>query len=265
MKKVLPIILFIAILLNNCEKSSYLIDDDPFYPTIIGKIDPYDLTEMRTEFSEKNIYLFSSLNEFGFCAPPEDYFTPMTPPGDTVSSQAEAIAIAKRFIAKNPQFTGVRDTADLRFTYFKRTTGHSDGSARWHLYSALQKKDTLDVLSTQIIITIRCREVYSCTGNWYPEVYVPGRINVTAGEARDILLDMKATHFNIAGNPYNVTITRESLSWSTAKLMVVPIQTGETTELRLAWQVNIPSPVFYLMYVDAMTGQIIKQEPTIIS
>jgi hypothetical protein len=47
--------------------------------------------------------------------------------------------------------------------------------------------------------------------------------------------------------------------------MVVPIRTGETTELRLAWQVNIPSPVFYLIYVDAMTGQIIKQEPTIIS
>ncbi len=265
MKKNLLIILVLASFLSNCEKSSYPVNFDINYPTIIRKIDAEQLTRLRSDYSERNSYLFSSLNQFGYCAPPEEYKEPESMSSGSVSSPYEAISVAKRFIAKNSQFTGIADTNDLHFIQVRETSGNQDGLNRWHLHSELQKFDSIEVLSTQIIITIRGKEVYSCVGNWYPEIYIPDEIKVSLGKAKEILLNTTATHYNIAGQPYYVKVSGESLSKSTSKLMVVPIVTADQTELRLCWEVNIPSPVFFIMYIDVMTGRIIKQEPTIIS
>jgi hypothetical protein len=35
--------------------------------------------------------------------------------------------------------------------------------------------------------------------------------------------------------------------------------------LRVTWEFNIPGPVYYKIYVDVMTGEIVMAVPTIIS
>ena len=78
------------------------------------------------------------------------------------------------------------------------------------------------------------------------------------------MLNKTATHYGWGG-PYNVVITSESLQGSTTKLYVLPIEIEDHTELHLTWCINIPAPVHFKIYVDVMTGEVIGEEPTIIS
>jgi hypothetical protein len=62
------------------------------------------------------------------------------------------------------------------------------------------------------------------------------------------------------GDPLTADIDK-----STIGLKILPITADDKIELRVAWLINIPGPVYYKIYVDVMTGEIIGQEPTIIS
>lgn len=73
------------------------------------------------------------------------------------------------------------------------------------------------------------------------------------------------THYDIAGKPYYVKITTADLEKSTSKLKIYPIKDAKKIELRVTWEINIPTPVYYKIYIDVMTGEIIAKEPTIIS
>jgi hypothetical protein len=59
-------------------------------------------------------------------------------------------------------------------------------------------------------------------------------------------------------------MTAEHLQHCTAKLMIVPITTDEKIELCVTWQINLDAPLYYLFYIDVMTGEIIREMPTII-
>jgi hypothetical protein len=104
-----------------------------------------------------------------------------------------------------------------------------------------------------------------CVGNWYPKVYITAKFIVNADQAKLSLLNKIVGHTTIAGVPYSATISTASLGASTTRLVVLPVITDTKIELRVTWQINIPAPVYYLMYVDVMTGELIGQEDTIIS
>jgi hypothetical protein len=186
------------------------------------------------------------------------------PPVDTTTSRPEAIEIAKEFIIENSQYTGVKHINDLDFRRVEEMHGFWDGNTGWHLLTTSQKIDTIEVLSTSILINIRGKEVYYCIGNWFPDVYIPREFNITSDKAKRNLLNKTLTHYGWGG-PYYVEITKESLQRSTTSLVVVPIEGKDQIELHLAWCINIPQPVYYIIYVDVMTGEIIGQYPTIIS
>jgi hypothetical protein len=264
MKNRLLIFLTFIIPLFSCEKSSYLAENVSNYPTTIKKVEVDRLSSLRTNFAQKNIYLRTSLNEYGFCGFGEDLTTPPDPPVDTTVSKSEAIEIAREFIIKNSQFTGVKDLNDLEFKKVGEMHGFWDGNKGWHLLTASQRIDTIDVLSTSILINIRGRKVYYCVGNWFPEIYIPKKFNCNQTEARRLLINKTVTHYGWGG-PNNVVITAESLQRSTTSLVVVPIEGKGQIELRLAWGINIPQPVYYIIYVDVINGEIIGQSPTIIS
>lgn len=69
-------------------------------------------------------------------------------------------------------------------------------------------------------------------------------------------------------NPNDLNFTQISSSsgyngaigWS-----ILPVNNDDMIELRVGWLFNIPGPVYYKIYIDVMTGEIIGQEPTIIS
>ena len=252
-------ILFLAsvILLNSCEKSTYLVENDPLYPAIINKISPDHLNTLRMGFARQNIYLQTSLDEYGFCGYGDEVINAITPTVDTIVSASESIEIAKQFIERNSLYTGVKDITDLSF---QKTVETNNG---WNLFTTTQIVDTIEVLSTTIYIRIKGREVYNCTGNWFPDIYIPKKINLTSVAATHFLLNRTVTHYTWGG-PVNIKITSESLQGSTARFVVVPIEKEDHLEICVVWKIYVPK-VDFILYVDAMTGEIIGQEPTVIS
>jgi hypothetical protein len=262
-KNNLLISLTITILIYSCEKSSYLAENDPNYPTIIEKVDAEKLSNLRTQFALQNIYPQTSLDEYGFCGIAEDNTMAPDPSIDTTVSRSEAIEIAEEFIFKNSQFTGVKDIIDLDFRKVEEMHGFWDGNKGWHLVTSNQRVDTMEVLSTSILINLRGREVIYCLGNWFPDIYIPKKFNVTVNEAKGSLLNRILVHYGWGGPTY-VKITSESLRVSTIWLVVYPVEFDDHKEIRVAWKIYLPQ-VSYILYVDVMTGDVIGETPTIIA
>ncbi|MDP4224328.1 MAG: hypothetical protein Q8868_13560 [Bacteroidota bacterium] len=263
MKNSLLIFLTFIVLLYSCEKSSYKVENDPKYPTIIKKVEADRLSSLRSEFAQQNEYLRTSLDKYAFCGLAEDLTMAPDPPVDTTTSRSEAIEIAKEFIVKNSKFIGVKEINNLQFRVVEIMSGFWDGNKVWHLRTSSQRFDTIEVLFTSILINIRGKEVYYCIGNWFPDIYIPKEFNCNSSKAKESLLNRTVTHYGWGG-PSNAVITSESLQKSTTSLIVLPIEGENQIELHLAWCINIPQ-VYYIIYVDVMTGEVIGQEPTIIS
>jgi hypothetical protein len=209
--------------------------------------------------------MMSSLNKFGFCNNEEINNSAELPPVLSLLTQSEAIAIVNDFVSANSAVTGVKNAADLKFSSISTDSGYFDGATYWYFRTTNQHIDTLEVMNSQILFNIKSHELVYCIGNWYPDVYIPAKFNVNADKAKSSLLNKIVGHTTIAGVPYSATISSASLGASTTRLVVLPVITDTKIELRVTWQINIPMPVYYLMYVDVMTGELIGQEETIIS
>jgi hypothetical protein len=260
MNKRFSILLPFTLLLFSCEESSYLTED---YPTIIEKINPDRLNTMRIEFARQNVYVETSLGDYGFCGFSDALIPSVIPSVDTTVSKSEAIEIAKEFISQNSRYTGVKDIDDINFSKVEEMRRSWDGNKCWHLVTINQRIDTVELLSSSILINIRGEEVTYCLGNWFPDIYIPKRFNITSEKATKLLLNRKVTHYTWGGS-IEMVITSESLHGSTARLVIITIEREDRIEIHVAWKIYIPR-VSFILYVDVMTGEVIGEEPTIIS
>ena len=263
MRKALPILLLFFLLLCACEKNTWIVNTDPNYPTIIEKADPGHLAELRSEFARENMYLKTSLDEYGFCGYSDNSMDAETPSIDTTVTESEAIEIAKKFLVRNSEFTGIKNTGSIDFNRVNRLKGFWDGNSGWHLLTANQSIDSIEVLSTSILINLRGKEVYYCVGNWFPDIYIPDRFSLTGREAQDLLVNRTVTHFTWGG-PVTLKITSESLQGSTIDIVALPLEKNNHLEMHIAWKIYVPG-VSFILYVDVMSGEVIREEPTFIS
>jgi hypothetical protein len=260
MVKTLPIILVIFILTMSCEK--IMENNIPEnYPTTYKKNSPDILLQMRASYALKNPYMTTSLNDFGFCDWHGDLLDVGTTPLQNIITQSEATDIVRNFVSNNSTETGVINSNDLDF-YKVRTYTGSDGAIRWHFISSNQKIDTVEILQTKFLIYLTNNEVSLCVGNWYPEIFIPSEFNVNQTKAKADLIGKVVTHYPFESPKYNVTITEVDLIKSKIGLKVLPLENGDITELRVCWEMDIPGPVYYKVYIDVMTGNIVGQEPT---
>lgn len=249
----------IALLLLGCEKDNLIID--PNYPSTFYKIPTEILSQMRNSLSSNNQYLTSTLNDFGFCYLPEDHINTEPPSIPNVLTETQSIEIAKNFIKSHPSETGIQNPEALTISrsYFW------PGGINWFVVSAFQKIDTLEVMYTELVIKIKNGALISCEGNWYPNLYIPSKFNISEDKAKKDLVGKVVTHYSVGGEKYSVKISKTDVEGSTIDLIIVPIKYVDKIELRVAWVINIPGPIFCKIYVDVMLGDIIKQDPTIIS
>jgi hypothetical protein len=261
MTKHLVKFLIVAFLFLGCEKTILYTD----YPTVINKLSAETLNQSRLTFSANNNFLISSLSEFGFCGFADDILNADSPPALLPLTESEAIEVARNFIARNPSTTGVSKIDELTFYQKSFSTDYADGGTGWNLKSFYQMVDNIEVMYSEIIIGIKNREVQYCIGNWFPDIYIPKKFNFNQEEAKKALVNKTVSHFTFGGDQYNVTISEADLDKSTIKLKILPVTTDTRIELRVSWQLNIPGPVFYIIYVDVMTGEVIGEQPTIIS
>jgi hypothetical protein len=244
----------------SCEKNDF----DSNYPTTFRVVPSETLSQMRTSFSSKNKYLTTSLNEFGFCDYFGDPLTAESPPLQDLLTESGAVEVVKSFVSKNRSETGVENPNDLIFSQISSNSGY-DGTTGWVFRSSYQKIDTIEVMYSEILFHITNREVTFCIGNWFPDINIPKKFNISQNNAKTFLLNKVVSHSTIAGKEYYVTISAADIDKSTIGLKILPITADDKIELRVAWLFNIPGPVYYKIYVDVMTGEIIGQEPTIIS
>lgn len=130
MKKLTLIFLFLTFFIMACKKDDQLMisNNDPNYPTIIEKINPIILEQMRSDFYQNNQYIKSSLNDFGFCRNIDEDRSVESPPLQNPLTQSEAVEVVKNFVSQNSIYTGILNTDDLNFTKLSFDPDNFDGS-----------------------------------------------------------------------------------------------------------------------------------------
>jgi hypothetical protein len=234
---------------------------DPNYPTTLYKLDSVTLSEKRIAFAVKNKYLKSSLNDFGFCG--NGNIQAEIPPAASKLTKEEAIEKAKLFCLHNPIETGVLNTDDLSLNASAFTTSANGLRFYWHLVFKSQIYITGEpVVDTRLYFTLTYDEVTSCVGNWYTDVYVPATLNFNQEEVKSLLVGRILDFIDISGYPYYSIITSDNLNSASIKLAFVPIENDQSIQLKVTWEVYVDS---YLLYIDVMTGEIVRKICMIIS
>lgn len=259
MKKSLFLLIVFSIFLNSCEKINI-----PFgYPTSYGKISSPTLSEKQKNYINRNPYLETTLNDFGFCDIEGELLDRTVPPFAGSISEVQALVRVNDFVLKNASETGINNPQQLTFRSKTNQTSH-DGYDLWHFRSMNQKIDTVEVLYSEILFHLVNGEVRSCHGNWYPEVYIPAEFNFNESKAKNVLIGRVVSHYSIGGEEYKFTISKKNLENCTFHLKVLPKEYEDRIDLYVCWQIYVPD-VNYKLYVDVMSGDIVDQEPTVIS
>jgi len=235
--------------------------EDSLYPTTIYRLSDNTLLQMRNDFAKRNPNVYTSLNQFGFCAM-------LTPGSGDFSTggftEEEAIAAVKDFVKRNPEYTGITNPDNLQFKSILSDVGFNN-TVFWHFRTENQVINDTEVDFTDILFHTQNRELVSCYGNYFPNVYVPKKFNFDVEQAKSLLLGKKITHWGWGGQYSAGIVTTEDLQQSTAKLIIIPVTTDEKIELHVTWQINLQAPLYDIFEIDVMTGEIIGEMATIIS
>ncbi len=237
---------------------------DSNYPSIYSSLSEEELSIRRNTYFERNPFVRSSLNNFGFCkVGNRDVQFPFN--SDTVHRN-EVISKIEYFIIKNTEETGVKNIVNLEYESIKEMTLYTDSyTSHWYVNTKNQTIDTVEVLNSSIGFRLVNGEVIECANNWFPEIYIPENFNFSREKAKSVLVGKTVTH-NGWSDTWDVTITQEDIKRAESiRLVIVPIESDEKMELRVAWEITLSqSPAYYWLYVDVMTGEVVKKSPTII-
>jgi hypothetical protein len=216
---------------------------------------------MRNSLVTNYPYLNTSIDQFGFCYWPIDYTGTNPPPVSISLTETDAIQLAKNFVSTHPIETGIKNINNLVIAKVYSLPG----SAIWMLVTSNQKVNDIEVLYAQVTIEIKNGSLFACSGNWFPDIYIPDKFNFSESAAKSHLVGKNVTHYDIGGQKYYVNISKPDIDKCSGLLKVIPVKSENKIELRLTWMFDIPGPVYCKVYADVMTGEIIQQTPTIIS
>ena len=265
MKRLIIIIFLLSALLSGCEKITspqQKSSKSGVYPSTYMKLDSTLIMQRRSDYLNKNQYLHSSLNTFGFCDWNGDPLLRGTPPYKGDVSESEARTIIKEFVSKNSSETGISNPEYLDFSKPEKDTGYA-GSILWYFHTQNQKVDNIEILNSSILFVLQNKYIATCLHNWYPEVYIPNNFNYDQAKAKSNLVGQQITYGNWSGAETTKTINENDLSGCSFDLKIWPIDFSDKIELHVCWKINSPA-LFYNFYVDVMTGEIIRKESTII-
>jgi len=250
-------------LFQSCDQNDITVSGDKNYPTTYKKLDANALKQLRTDYAKANPYLSSSITDFGFCGSTEDNINSPWPGRVPDLTKEEAINATKSFITQNSTLLGVKD---IEYITFSRVDSYTiyEGSLKWYISTNTQKMGGLEVYDTYLTFSLTNGKMTYCSGNWYPYIYIPDRLNINEVKAKSILLNKVVYLSDLSGKPVPMTITAKSLETAQFSKLIDPIKTTDKIELHVVWVVSIPE-VFYVIYLDVMTGEILGGYPTVVS
>jgi len=265
MKRLLQILVTFSIFLPSCEKNTIPVNNIPEgYPATYSKLSSGILTRMRSSYESRNPFVTSSLTDYGFTGYNGDPLGVGIPPYQGQTSQTEAEGIIRSFVKSNGLETGVKNPDALSFNQAFESPAQ-DGIAGWYFNTYNQKIDTIEVLNSSFSFQVINGSVTFCLGNWFPDIYIPSDFNYSIEKAKKSLIGDVVSHSSIAGQISDITIKQADIDKSTTRLKILPQEIKNKIELHVCWEINIPGPVYYLVYFDVITGEIILETPTIFS
>lgn len=171
------------------------------------------------------------------------------------------VQIWNDFCSKNSSETGISNLDYLDFSKPDKETGYA-GSIIWYFHSQNQKVDNIEILNSSILFVLTNKCLTTCLHNWYPDVYIPNNFNYDQAKSKSILIGQQITYGSWSGTGPSKTIAENDLSECSFNLKIMPIDFSDKIELRVCWKINAPN-LFYIFYVDVMTGEIISKGSTI--
>jgi hypothetical protein len=125
-----------------------------------------------------------------------------------------------------------------RFTYRQSTYGFPIAGIYGEMSAVVSKDGRLMQLDDRFI----------------PLVEVPAKPQIDMAAAKQKVVGRTFTYSDLAGREQKVQISRPD-EITVKQLVVLPIEKGDTIEVRLAWEVVAGSSLAWTVYIDAMTGE----------
>ncbi|HLO60698.1 MAG TPA: hypothetical protein VK179_18250 [Bacteroidales bacterium] len=253
--------------IKNVVKADNTLQKIGDYPSIYPVIDKTQLKPIQEAYAKRNPYMYTGITSFGFCGYEETDLNRSVPFPDKrlAIDEDKASRIFNIFIKENFALLGLSDSLQNLPGNVNSDCLQSDTCMGWSFESVNQFVGDMEVLHSRIVMHLFNGQMFSCTGNWYPVINIPEAFTVPAGKAKELLNGRTVVHYSIAGEPFYVTIQTSDLESSAVTNVIVPVKDERSIMLRVTWEINIPGPVYYKIYVDVMTGEIVMAVPTIIS
>jgi hypothetical protein len=253
--------------IKNVLKTDNALQSVGDYPSTFPVIEGSQLKPVQEAYRKSNPYMYTGLNNFGFSGFDETDFTRDVPypNGRLPIDEEQATGIFNEFITKNFKHLGLADSTQNLQGTVNSDCITADTCIGWSFESVNQVAGGMEVLDTRIVMHIFNGEMFSCTGNWYPGVIIPDEFTVSADQAKQKLNGRTVVHYSMSGEPFYVTIHQSDIDNSGTRNVIIPVKDEKSIMLRVTWEFIFQDPVYYKIYVDVMTGEIVMAVPTIIS
>jgi hypothetical protein len=90
----------------------------------------------------------------------------------------------------------------------------------------------------------------------------PAHFNIDQEAAKSLLIGRVLEYYCGSGKYNFKIISLNDLNQAIVNLSVFPINTGDTIELHVSWQIHLDT-MWYIIYVDVMKGEILLKNITI--
>jgi hypothetical protein len=255
------------VVVSSCQKVIDL-PADTHYPTTFYQMSNSEYGTALAYYFGKNPDIVTGISRFGFCLSiygiDKDYYIPQI---NKNISLEEAISLAKAYISKNPKETGISDTSLITFQDPIHFWGY-DSASFWIMQTQTQVVDSMEIMYSNVTVSITNGIVVQCTGNWYPEIYIPSKFNISSEKALHDLVGKDCGHYGWAG-PMPARVKQSDLGGSEISKLIYPFTNGSIEspqgntkiELRIVYKINLPS-TGTIFYIDVMNGMLVAQETT---
>lgn len=248
----------LSILIYNCEmiKSPSSNNDDEInnnYPTILYPLTPEKLQQFQEEFDVLNSNkICSRLNEYGLTGYDHCF---RNNPKIKISDENISLKYAINTLVKNKKFTNVTDSLSL-ISYGFTVTYVSDDSTHWGIRFGPQKYQGIEVLNTNIVVSLFGDGVFNIDGFGHENVYIPSIDKISKNSAKNKVVGKEIIWYGYGGEPHEFIVSESSVG-ETINKVIVPLEMEEVIELRVTWKIpiNFGSFIGWHIYLDTTTGE----------
>ena len=251
----------------------------PEYPVKVESLSLSDLEKLNAKYhAENNGKLCSTLNEYGYTGFSRVLFPGnknpclnRTPVKVELTETDSLVALAKKTLLKNQEYTAVTDTSLLELETLEPLNGcticegpnTNSVPIEWKVNFKPQKKDGTEIHNTSISVFIDAKGVNRIWGNWYPDFYVPGLINFGYVQAKLSLVGTEIEINRLFEKDRTFVVSEEYMQ-KRPVYEYLPLDREGFLEFRKTWKVQIDYPGYEVegwnAYVDVFDGTLLQLE-----